>query len=95
MKNALNTANSDIRIFNESVEKKYNDPLNYDMAETVGAAVYLSQNKLYYGFLEDCYFNVLDGKTLKDATLIFKDGRISKIGLEQEVQTEGKVIEEP
>lgn len=62
----LTTANNAIRLLNQDLEKKYNDPANYDIAETVGMVAIVNNGKLYYGGLEDCYVNLLDGKTLKD-----------------------------
>lgn len=63
---ALKYANNQIHKFNNSIKKKYNDPLNYDLAETVGVAAIIRNSKLYYGGLEDCYVNVLRGTKLEN-----------------------------
>lgn len=54
--------NRDILELNNSLGKKYNDPLNYDVAETVGVGAVIDKDILYYGGVEDCYVNVLRGE---------------------------------
>lgn len=61
--------NNDIRQLNEKLGKKYNDKLNYDIAETVGIGAVIKENQLFYGGLEDCYINVLRGRNLVEQTI--------------------------
>ncbi len=60
----LKHVNAEIRTLNISLGKQYGDPLNYDVAETVGMGAFVYNGRLFYGGLEDCYVNVLRGGTL-------------------------------
>lgn len=62
MRQCLVSANADIAELNAKIGKKYDDPLNYDVAETVGASAVIHNGNLYFGMLEDCYVQVLRGK---------------------------------
>ena len=66
LKNVLIKCNEDIKKLNIQLGKKFNDPLNYDLAETVGIGALIKDHTLYYGGLEDCYVNVLRGKNLEN-----------------------------
>jgi len=65
LKDVLIKTNEDIKKLNIQLGKKFNDPLNYDLAETVGIGAVIKDHTLYYGGLEDCYVNVLRGSNLK------------------------------
>lgn len=68
---ALNFANLQIKKYNISLGKNYQNPgLNYDFAGCVGSAAVIANNTLYYGLLEDCYVSVLRGKKLTRQILI-------------------------
>lgn len=64
LKDILLKCNEDIKKLNLSLGKKYNDKLNYDIAETVGVGILIKDNILYYGGVEDCYLNILRGNNL-------------------------------
>ena len=66
LKDVLIKSNEDIKKLNIQLGKKFNDPLNYDLAETVGIGALIKDHTLYYGGLEDCYVNVLRGKNLEN-----------------------------
>lgn len=66
LKDILIKTNEDIKKLNMRLGKKFNDPLNYDLAETVGVGAVIKDHTLYYGGLEDCYVNVLRGKNLEN-----------------------------
>jgi len=68
LKNILKKCNEDIKKLNIKLGKKYNDPANYDLAETVGMGAVIKNNTLYYGGLEDCYVNILRGEELKNVS---------------------------
>lgn len=75
----LKNANLAVRHANEELGKKYSDPENYDITETVGMAAVVSGDKLIYGGLEDCYVNVLRGAELKNvAPLTYQIGKAGK-----------------
>lgn len=65
-KKVLIQCNKEIGKLNKQLGKKFNDKVNYDLAETVGIGMIIKNNKLFYGGLEDCYVNVLRGKQLKN-----------------------------
>lgn len=65
LKDVLIKTNEDIKKLNIQLGKEFNDPLNYDLAETVGVGAVIKDHTLYYGGLEDCYVNVLRGSNLK------------------------------
>ena len=65
LKDVLIKSNEDIKKLNIQLGKEFNDPLNYDLAETVGVGAVIKDHTLYYGGLEDCYVNVLRGSNLK------------------------------
>lgn len=67
-KKVLIKCNKEVGKLNKRLGKKFNDKLNYDIAETVGIGAVIVKDKLYYGGLEDCYINVLRGKELKVVT---------------------------
>lgn len=64
----LISCNKGIRNLNIKLGKKYDDPLNYDIAETVGVGAVIKGIELFYGGLEDCYINVLRGRDLEDVS---------------------------
>ena len=66
LKDVLIKTNEDIKKLNIQLGKEFNDPLNYDLAETVGIGALIKDHTLYYGGLEDCYVNVLRGKNLEN-----------------------------
>lgn len=66
LKQTLYQCNEDIKELNIKLGKKYGDPLNYDLAETVGSGVVIKDGKLYYGGVEDCCVNVLRGENLEN-----------------------------
>jgi serine/threonine protein phosphatase PrpC len=68
-KQILLKANEAIRKLNVSLGKEYNDPINYDLAETVGVGAVISGNTLFYGGVEDCYVNVLRGDNLEEISI--------------------------
>jgi hypothetical protein len=68
LKKILKKCNEDIKKLNIKLGKKYNNPTNYDLAETVGMGALIKNDTLYYGGLEDCYVNILRGEKLEDVS---------------------------
>jgi len=66
LEDVLIKSNEDIKKLNIQLGKKFNNPLNYDLAETVGVGAVIKGSTLYYGGLEDCYVNVLRGNNLEN-----------------------------
>ncbi len=66
LKDILMESNKDIEELNIQLDKKFKDPLNYDLAETVGVGAVIKGHTLYYGGVEDCYVNVLRGGNLEN-----------------------------
>lgn len=66
LKEILIESNKDIKKLNIQLGKKFKDPLNYDLAETVGVGAVIKGSTLYYGGFEDCYVNVLRGNILEN-----------------------------
>jgi hypothetical protein len=81
-KKVLIQCNKEIEKLNKQLGKKFNDKLNYDLAETVGIGMIIKNNKLFYGGLEDCYVNVLRGKQIKNLA-----------GWEYQIMKAGKYID--
>lgn len=69
LKEILLKINKEIYDLNISLGKLYKDPLNYDLAETVGIGAIIVNNSLFYGGVEDCYVNVLRGRDLENVAL--------------------------
>jgi len=66
LKDILIDSNKDIKKLNIQLNKKFKDPVNYDLAETVGVGAVIKGSTLYYGGLEDCYVNVLRGENFEN-----------------------------
>lgn len=62
----LNVANKSIADLNKKLDLTYDNPLKYDLAETVGVGALIQGNKLFYGGLDDCAIRVLRGTQLKN-----------------------------
>lgn len=60
--NSLGEANISIKKLNQRLGKKYNDELNYDLAETVGVAAVINQNKIVYGGIDGSYVFIIRGE---------------------------------